>query len=339
MTRHPISWALILPLLASCGGDQPPPVTPPPPPADTATATAAPPEPEVSRELPKTGDPANHYLQDDVWLTASKAYEQGYVYGTIAVQLAPRSGPKNRAKFFDFYSSKETERAHFWRTRAAKADQIVPGKIVAVVDRPGGQDALYGPPESVEQAYQSRWWLARVVNQRSKGDGFVLLAGGHRAVPTALRLLEGDDSPALSKQGTEDAHFIGEEHWFAARQPLPSGTSHIYLALSLPVKPEAPLEGGEGVFMETKSGKLARFSHVWQTRVASKGDLKKGQVVLAPDLKKQGAAKTYRAPKTRIEALNTRWWAVVLDDVSGASKGTVKGGAYTFAIGALRVVK
>jgi len=338
MLNRACLWAGVLSLVAGCGGEQPPPTTPEPPPVQTATATATAATPEVSRDLPTTGDPANHYLGQDVWLTAPHAFQRRYVYGGIGVQLAPPAGPKNLAKFYDFHTKKEIERSDFWRTRAAKAEEAVPGKLVALVDSGHGRSKIYGPPTSVEQAYSSRWWIARVINQRAKADGFVLLAGGYRAAPAGLRLLEGDDSPALGKQGAEDAHFIGAEHWFVGRQPLPSGSRYIYLAPALAVKPDAPLNGGEGDFIETTSGKQGRFSHVWQTRIARKEDLKKGTVIIAPELKVQGAAKTYRKPNTRVEALTTRWWAVNLDDVSGLSKGTVAGRGYTFQIDGLRVV-
>ncbi len=343
MTRHAIVWAILSSWIVGCGGDQPQPTvattTPTtPPPEATAVATSKP-AASPSRALPKTGEPANHYLQDDVWLIANAAYKQGHVYVTVGTQLSEPSGPKNLAKFYDYYSSEEVEGSHFWKSRAAKAEEVVPGKLVALVDGPPGKEKIYGAPSSVEKAHQSRWWLARVVNQRSKADGFVLLAGGYRVVPTALRLLEGDDSPALGQQGAEDAHFIGEEHWFASRQPLPTAGGYSYLAPALPVKPEAPLDGGEGAFIELTTGKLDRFSHVWQTRIATKADLKKGQVVIAPELKAAGKSKTYRAPKTRVEALKTRWWAVKLDDVRGLGKGIVSGRGYSFEVGALRVAK
>ncbi|MBW2453927.1 MAG: hypothetical protein JRI68_05435 [Deltaproteobacteria bacterium] len=343
MTRHAIIWAILSSVIAGCGGDQPQPTvattTPTAPPPEATAAATATPAAGPTRELPKTGDPANHYLQDDVWLIANSAYQRGHLYAHVGAQLAEPSGPKNLAKFYDYYSSKEVERSHFWKSRAAKADEVVPGKVVALLDGPPGNEKIYGAPASVKQAYESRWWLARVVNQRSKADGFVLLAGGYRVAPTALRLLEGDDSPALAKQGKEDAHYIGEEHWFTAARALPTGKGYVYLAPALPVKPDAPLEGGEGVFIETTTGKQGRYSHAWQTRIATKADLKKGQVVIAPELKAPGQQKTYRAPKTRIEALKTRWWAVNIDDVSGLAKGTIGGRGYTFEVGALRVVK
>jgi hypothetical protein len=188
----------------------------------------------------------------------------------------------------------------------------------------------------VEDAYSSRWWITRIVSVRPVAEGYVLLAGNFRAAPDAIRYLDGDDSPSITKQGKEDAHFIAEEHWFAGRQALPE-KNYIYIDPAVPVSPDEPLKGGEGRFVLTDSGQILQTANAWQTRMAKPADLKKGQLVIAPHIKD---GTTYRAPKTRAEALASRWWVVKISDTKTSTKGTVGvEGGFLVATDALRVVK
>lgn len=339
--RRLILSQLIAPLLvAGCGGDAAPePAAPPapaqaaPPPAPAATepvstAPAAPPA------IPETGDPANHYLDGETWFTSNQAFDSNFIYAHPARQLAP-PGQDGKAQFWDFHTKKETATQHFWRTRAAKPDELAVGQLALIPHKKNGQ-GVYVAPASVKEAYETRWWITRIVSVRPLSEGFVLLAANYRAQPGAIRFLEGDTSPSVRKQGKEDAHFLADEHWFAGREALPDRNHH-YVYPAVPAKPDTPLEGGEGLFVLTNNGKLLRTAYAWQSRIAKRADLKKGQLVIAPDLKD---GKRYRAPKTRAEALAARWWAVKIDDTKGLAKGTVVvQGGYEISTDALRVVK
>jgi len=324
-----------------CGGQATPePTAPAPTPEPSAVATEPAPAPETPPaavqppSIPEKGDAANHYLDGETWFTATSGYENNYIYADPSKQLAP-PGQDGKAKFWDFFAKKETERQHFWKSHAAKKEELAVGKLALLAHKKDG-NGVYVAPASVEEAYSSRWWITRIVSVRPVAEGYVLLAGNFRAAPDAIRYLDGDDSPSITQQGKEDAHFIADEHWFAGRQALPE-KNYVYVDPAVPVSPDQPMKGGEGRFVLTNSGQILQTANAWQTRMAKPADLKKGQLVIAPHIK-DGA--TYRAPKTRAEALAARWWAVKITDTKTAAKGTVGvDGGYSVATNALRVVK
>jgi hypothetical protein len=156
------------------------------------------------------------------------------------------------------------------------------------------------------------------------------VAGGYKVAPDAIRILEGEESPALTVEGEEDDHFIQEGHWFAGHNPLPA-KNIAYVQLSVPI---SPFDGGEGRFMSVYNGVTIDTAHAWQTRIAKKKDVKVGAHVLVPDIKDGGI---YRAPKTRKEALFSRWWFV---KVTKKQKNTViVEGDYEVSMDALRVIQ
>jgi len=322
-----------------CGGGQEPGATAPTssPSATTATAatsTAATPASAIKTPIaiPDEGDPANHYLGADIVFAANQAYVNGTNYCYPAKLLAEPAGTEAKAKLWNFVSKKEMETQHFWRTHKAKPDEIVVGKIALMAHRKGSE-RLYVPPSSVTEAYTERWWMARIISTRSRDDGYVVVSGAYRIKPDAIRMLEGDGSPALGKQGAEDEHFIGEEHWFVGNAAMPKkGNRYVYPGL--PLKPDKPFDGGEGRFLQLPGGKIVLTAHAWQTRRATKADWKKGQRVVIPDYKD---GKKYRAPKTRVEAVSRRWWSVLIEEVSGDTL-KVEGG-YEVAADATRVIK
>ena len=316
---------------SGCGGDQTPNATTPTSSALAVTSTASA-AIETPLAIPEQGDPANHYLEDDILFAANTAYDAGTVYAYPAKLLADPGGPEQKAKLWNFVSSKEMETQHYWRSRKAKPEEIVVGKIALMPDQKGGE-GQYVPPGSVKDAYTNRWWMTRIVSTRSRDDGYILVAGAYRIAPDAIRILDGDSSPSLSKQGAVDEHFIGEEHWFVASAAMPDkGTRYVYPGL--PLKPDKPFDGGEGRFIQTVSGKIMLTAHAWQTRQTAKADWKKGQRVIIPDLKD---GNRYRAPKTRMEAISTRWWSVKIGQVKGDT--FVVEGGYEVAADATRVIK
>lgn len=323
---------------ASCGGDPAPqPVAPASQPTTAApapaTATAEPATPATPLAIPESGDPANHYLDGETLFISQQAYRSNFTYASPAKLLAP-AGQDGKSTFWNFNTKKEDRTQHFWKSRAAKPEELAVGPLALIAHKKGPQ-GIYVGPSSVKEAYEMRWWITRIVSVRPQSEGYVLLASGYRAAPSAIRFLEGDQSPTIRQQGKEDAHFLASEHWFVGRGPLPE-RNHVYLDPAVPAKPDAPMAGGEGRFVLTDSGAILLTAHAWQTRMATRADLKKGQLVIAPNIK-QG--KTYRAPKTRAEALSTRWWAVKILDTKNLGSGTVTvEGPYEVATDALRIV-
>ncbi|MBW2264322.1 MAG: hypothetical protein JRG91_20335 [Deltaproteobacteria bacterium] len=96
----------------------------------------------------------------------------------------------------------------------------------------------------------------------------------------------------------------------------------------------SPFEGGEGRFLSLNNGKILDTAHAWQTKVATKKDIKVGAQVLVPDIKD---GSIYRAPKTRKEALFSRWWFVKIEKKQ--KKSVIVEGGYEVNLDALRVVK
>lgn len=326
-----VSW------MASCGGDPPPePVTPgptAPPPAATDTEAAGTPSP-TTFPIPTEGDAANHFLDAETLFAAQQPFHQGFVYAEPSKLMGP-PGQDGKARLWGLARQKEIQTQHYWRTRRAKPEEVAVGQLALVADKKG-PDSVYMPPGSVKEAYGHRWWIARVVSVRSRAEGYVLVSGNYRVSPEAIRLLEGDKSPSITKQGAEDAHFIGEEHWFVSPGPLPD-KGFGYVNPAVPVKPDKPLEGGEGRFIQTDNGKLTLTSNAWQTRKATRAEIKKGQLVVLCHVK---TGSTYRAPKTRAEALLNRWWAVKIESTKNLAKGTVGlEGGYEAAVDGLRVIK
>ncbi len=334
--RHILRAALWVTLGAAigCSGDQASKPTAPTSSATAtaiATATATATAVKTPIDLPKEGDPANHHLEKDIVFAATSAYVSNTVYADPAKLLAEPSGPEAKAKLWSFVAKKEIERQHFWRTHRARPEEIAVGKVALMPHRKGSE-GQYIAPTSVKEAYTARWWMARIISTRSKDNGYILVAGNYRIAPDAIRLLDGDDSPALTKQGAEDEHFIGEEHWFVSHAAIPAkGIAYIYPGM--PLKPEQPFEGGEGRFLQLPGGKILLTAHAWQTRRATKADWKKGQRVIVPEIKEGGK---YRAPKTRAEALTVRWWSVPIESVKGDML-EVKGG-YQVVAAATRVI-
>ena len=96
----------------------------------------------------------------------------------------------------------------------------------------------------------------------------------------------------------------------------------------------SPMDGGERRFVALNNGMIFDTAHAWQTRRAKGKDVKKGALVLVPDVKEGGI---YRAPKTRKEALFNRWWFVRI--VKKKKTSVMVEGGYEVAIEALRVMR
>jgi hypothetical protein len=279
--------------------------------------------------VPSEGDPNDHFLGHGPLFAGSQSYTQGNLYVEPVIEVAP-PGNTGKGTFKIVRTGKQMETAHFWKTRRAQKADLKVGTIALMLDRKNAQ-GIYSAPKTVKQSYGSRWWLARIVSVKAlESGGYVWVASGYKVAADAIRILEGVDAPALDLGGDEDAHFIKPDHWVAGRSPIPQ-KGYVYVSLSAAV---SPMDGGERRFVALNNGMIFDTAHAWQTRRAKDKDVKKGALVLVPDVKEGGI---YRAPKTRKEALFNRWWFVRIEKKKKTSV-MVEGG-YEVAIEALRVMR
>ncbi len=336
-----MATATFVSCLCGCGASQPPEPGTAPGPAMTSPTAAPPPTQSVTPDaseppaMPTDGAASNHFLGADVVLASTGPYVRRILGARVGVVTSPPSDAERLATVWDFSRKRPFETRHYWKTRAAAPADLVPGVLVATVNKKG-RDGSYGSPASATEAHESLWWISRLVDARSLADGHVLLAAGTRAAPAGLRLLDGDDSPRPGKQGIEDKHFLADEHWFVGAGPLPDKRFN-FVHPAFAAKPGEPLSGGEGRFVRTTDGEIVLTAHVWRTRIAERKDLVKGRVVFAPHLK-DGAVR--RAPKTRVEALSTMWLATKITEAKGAGPGTVATAAgFDLNADAIRVLR
>jgi len=279
--------------------------------------------------VPTEGDPADHFLGHGGLFAGHQGYTQGSGYVEPVIQIAP-PGSTGKGKFKIVRTGKLLETAFFWKTHKASKDELKVG-VIALMGEHKDAQGIYIAPKTVEEAYDGRWWMARISSVMPlESKGFVWVAGGYKVAPGAIRILEGDPSPALTLEGSEDKHFVRLDHWVAGHTPLPD-RGNSYASICVEVR---PFEGGEGRFLSLQNGKIFDTSHAWQTRIATAKDVVPGAHVLVPDIKD---GKVYRAPKTRQEALFNRWWWVKVEKVKG-TKVIVDGG-YETTIDAVRVVR
>jgi hypothetical protein len=278
--------------------------------------------------VPTEGDPGDHFLGHGDLFAGHQGYTQGSAYVEPVIQIAP-PGDTGKGKFKIVRTGKHLETAYFWKTHKASKDELKVGVIALLADRKDAQ-GIYAAPKTVDEAYAGRWWLARIASVKPlESKGFLWVAGGYKVAPDAIRILEGDPSPALVLEGSEDAHYVRLDHWVAGHQALPArGTS--YASISAVVR---PFEGGEGRFLALHNGKIFDTTHAWQTRIATAKDIVKDAHVLVPDIRD---GSSYRAPKTRKEALFSRWWWVKV--VKKKGKKVIVEGDYEVRADALRVV-
>ncbi|MBW2277023.1 MAG: hypothetical protein JRF63_05990 [Deltaproteobacteria bacterium] len=280
--------------------------------------------------VPTEGDPNDHFLGHGDLFAGRQGYDQGIVYVEPAIEIAP-PGETGKGTFKIVRTGKHLETEHFWKTHKAQKTELKVGVIALMADRKDAQ-GIYAAPKTVDEAYGGRWWMARIASVKPlESKGFVWVAGGYKIAADAIRILDGDGSPALTLEGGEDKHFIRVDHWVAGAQPLPD-KGNVYASISVVVR---PFEGGEGRFMALHNGKIFDTSHAWQTRIANAKDIAKGVHVLVPDIRD---GSKYRAPKTRKEALFSRWWWVKIEKKKG-KQTVVVDGDYLVATDALRVAK
>jgi len=280
-------------------------------------------------EIPTEGDPEDHFLGHGNMFAGNAAYTQGTLYLDPVKQISP-PGSTGKGLYKLVRTGKQLETQFAWTTHKAAPEELKVGVVALIWDKKDGQ-GIYSGPGTVKDAYDYRWWAARIVSLVSlESKGYLWVAGGYKVSPGAIRILEDEGSAALTVEGKEDAHFVQTGHWVAGNNPLPD-KNLTYVQISVPV---SPFDGGTGKFMSVYNGVIMDTAHAWQTKIAKKKDIKVGGHVLVPDIKDGGI---YRAPKTRQEALFNRWWFAKVD---AKKKDTVMvSGGYEVSMDALRVIK
>lgn len=142
-------------------------------------------------------------------------------------------------------------------------------------------------------------------------------------------------APRATPQSGDDTHYIQPDDYFINDRPLGNQT-YIYVALAKMVTAPSGNTKDEGEFMKVKNGENQWTNVIWQSRIASRNELKLGMhVIMFHDNHTKGV---YQAPRKKDQARNGTWWYAKITDLSDMYKGyvTVSGG-YKVGLDNLRV--
>ena len=139
----------------------------------------------------------------------------------------------------------------------------------------------------------------------------------------------------LAAQADEDAHFLQPDDYFVADEEFKAGWIRVYLAkMKTPPTKETK---NEGEFIKVDG------SEVWtkiyyKTRIATKDEVKVGQLMIALDVADDNSV--YIAPTSKDEARDSSWFLAKIVDVSDAFKGYVKvSGGYKVKLDNIRIIE
>jgi hypothetical protein len=281
---------------------------------------------------PDCPNPANHCLAEDVVLVASRGLDnRAYIY----LEPSRQTGPANsagEATFLTLRQGKDLTTRHAFRTRPAHDEDLAVGALAVMLHRKEGQ--IYRAPSTRKEAQSHTWWLARIVSVASVDQGFVVVSGGYKIAPNAVRVVEGDDSPRVTVSSEADAHFLSPDHWIVADREL-GNRKYVYAQAAAPIQAPSPATKGEGHFILLDKGAITWSAHAYRSRPATKADMRVGMTVIAFH-RKDGPV--YAPPRERSEALTGRWWVAKVVDTSSLHRGTVDvAGGYTIRVDAIRV--
>jgi hypothetical protein len=305
-----------------------PPADQPPAPGSTGGATAG----GVSAACHAAN---NHCLDEDVVFTATR----GYAGRTLSVEpskVVRSAAGGGEGEYMSLRSGENRVTEHAFVTRPVAHGELAVGQLAAVINRyrtRGG--VVYRHPESRDEAQGRDWWIGRIASIPTVEGGEVIFAGGRRVESGAIRLVVGDDMPALQTVGAEDAHYLRDDHWIVSNQPLPKGrTGHAQVAVAI----QPPAAGRDGQFFELVTGTVLWSGNAWRTRVATEADLTVGTYVFAINRYHTRGGVLYRPPENRPEALSHGWWMGRIVDTSEVYKGVVEvAGGRKVQVAALRV--
>lgn len=143
------------------------------------------------------------------------------------------------------------------------------------------------------------------------------------------------NEPRAAPQSGDDAHYIQPDDYFINDRPL-GNHSYIYVALAKMVTAPSSSTKDEGEFMKVKNGENQWTNVIWQSRIATRNELKLGMhVIMFHD---NHIKDIYQAPRKKDQARNGTWWYAKITDLSDMYKGyvTVSGG-YKVGLDNLRV--
>jgi hypothetical protein len=279
-------------------------------------------------------NPDDHCLPDGIFFASKREWKHGYVYLDAAAQQSPPDGA-GVAKFMSRRDGSEMVTKWFYKTRRAQRNELAVGKMV-IMFHDNSRDHIYQAPETRTDALGKKWWMSRIVSVAPLASGnYVLVANGYKVAANNLRYIEGDSSPTITVSGTEDAHFLKDDHWLASEKPL-KDRGYQYIDVAAPIQAPTAQTKNEGHFLFLRSGKTLWTAHAWKTRPATQDDMKLGaRVFMFHDNSRD---KVYQKPADRPSALAKKWWTAKVTDNSTAYKGTVTvDGKYQVAVDAIRV--
>ena len=136
-------------------------------------------------------------------------------------------------------------------------------------------------------------------------------------------------------RGNDDAHFIQPDDYFINNEDLGSH-SYIYVSLAKMVTTPSSNTKDEGEFMKVRDGQNLWTNHFWQSRIASRNELKLGMHFIAfHDNHQKGI---YQAPLKKDRARGGTWWYAKITDMSDTFKGYVTvSGNYKVGLGNIRI--
>lgn len=152
-----------------------------------------------------------------------------------------------------------------------------------------------------------------------------------------------DDAPppqreeprSVAPRSGDDAHFIQPDDYFISKEEL-GGNSYIYVNLAKMVTAPSSNTKDEGEFMKVHDGQNLWTNHIWQSRIASKNELRLGMHFIAfHDNNQKGV---YQAPAKKDRARGGTWWYAKITDMSDMYKGFVTvSGNYKVGINNIRI--
>jgi hypothetical protein len=164
----------------------------------------------------------------------------------------------------------------------------------------------------------------------------------NRPTPPPEPVETSDEPPPLQSEprsaaprGNDDAHFIQPDDYFINNEELGSH-SYIYVSLAKMVTAPSSNSKDEGEFMKVHDGQNLWTSHIWQSRIASKNELRIGMHFIAFHDNHQNGV--YQAPNKKDRARGGTWWYAKITDMSDMYKGFVTvSGNYKVGLNNIRI--
>jgi hypothetical protein len=162
---------------------------------------------------------------------------------------------------------------------------------------------------------------------------------GNRPAPPVTEAV--DEPPQLREprgeapRGNADSHFIQSDDYFISTRELGRDT-YIYVDLAKVVTAPSPATKHEGEFMKVRDGQNLWTNHIWQSRIASKNELKLGMHIIAFNDNNQH--EVYQAPHKKDSARGGAWFYAKITDLSDMYKGFVTvSGNYKVGLNNIRI--